>query len=990
MELEKQGLGFSLKTVLRGHTNEIYQLDWATNPQLLASPSSDGTIRIWNPLEGRIQTVLADQMQIVYSASWSPDSKRLVSVSNDGLLRIWNVASGTVQQRIETNEKSLTYAVWSPLGDRIATAPHHHSVWLWDAESGEVRLKLTEHTDAVSSLAWSPDSRILASGGHDTAIVLWDTVSGKCLRKLEGHQGRIYTLAFSPDGKTLVSGSEDKTIRVWEIETSKQRFLIEAHTRAVHGVAYSPDGTLLASKSADNTTRLWRTDTWETFAFLETTRNTPSSHLGGITFHPTQSMLALPCEEDTVVQIWELDTKSLLSKPTVTPAVRYTNAKVVLVGDTGVGKSALTLVLTGNRYQETESTHSRQVHVLDSQTIRVSSNVEEIHEVLLWDLAGQPGYRLIHQLHLHEVTVALVVFDARNEVDPFSGVLHWVRALRQAQQFNRNGKSQPMKIYLVAARVDRGGIGITQGRIKQMMDTFKLDGYFETSAREGFRIDDVRKAVLKAIDWDALPKVSSSHLFKAIKEYLDSESDAGHQLSGVDDLYFGFLRTIGAPEASDEVRAQFDTCIGLLESKGLIKRLSFGDMVLLKPEMLDSYASALVNAARNEPDGMGVISEEDARSGNFAVPQGERLKNRERENILLIATIETLLRHEIALRTPAAEGTYLVFPSQITRDMTNPPELDGPSVVFQFEGPIANIYAMLVVRLSRSGFFKLKETWRNVATFAPLIGGTCGISLENLGEGQAKLSVFFDRTTTEYSRIQFEEFINTHLYKHALPDTLKREVMLVCPECGYHVPQDVLHKRKARKDESMPCPICTTLLIFPDVKKLSVTQTLDVVSGMDKNANTYRDLATASAIVNGKTELGEFDVFMCHNNQNKAEVIRIATKLKEKGIRPWLDEWELRPGLPWQRLLEQQIENIKSVAIFVGKNGIGPWQDLELGAFIREFIKRSMPVIPVILPDCQQPPALPIFLTSMTWVDFRKESPDPFEHLIWGITGKRE
>ncbi|KAB2853611.1 MAG: toll/interleukin-1 receptor domain-containing protein, partial [Anaerolineae bacterium] len=159
---------------------------------------------------------------------------------------------------------------------------------------------------------------------------------------------------------------------------------------------------------------------------------------------------------------------------------------------------------------------------------------------------------------------------------------------------------------------------------------------------------------------------------------------------------------------------------------------------------------------------------------------------------------------------------------------------------------------------------------------------------------------------------------------------------------------------------------------------------------MDKNANTYRDLATASAIVNGKTELGEFDVFMCHNNQNKAEVIRIATKLKEKGIRPWLDEWELRPGLSWQRLLEQQIENIKSVAIFVGKNGIGPWQDLELGAFIREFIKRSMPVIPVILPDCQQPPALPIFLTSMTWVDFRKESPDPFEHLTWGITGKRE
>jgi hypothetical protein len=26
----------------------------------------------------------------------------------------------------------------------------------------------------------------------------------------------------------------------------------------------------------------------------------------------------------------------------------------------------------------------------------------------------------------------------------------------------------------------------------------------------------------------------------------------------------------------------------------------------------------------------------------------------------------------------------------------------------------------------------------------------------------------------------------------------------------------------------------------------------------------------------------------------------------------------------------------------------------------------------------------------MTWVDFRKDDPDPMEQLVWGITGKRE
>ena len=133
----------------------------------------------------------------------------------------------------------------------------------------------------------------------------------------------------------------------------------------------------------------------------------------------------------------------------------------------------------------------------------------------------------------------------------------------------------------------------------------------------------------------------------------------------------------------------------------------------------------------------------------------------------------------------------------------------------------------------------------------------------------------------------------------------------------------------------------------------------------------------------------DFDVFLCHNSNDKPLVKDIGNKLKEKGISPWLDEWELRPGLPWQRILEEQIEKIRSVAIFVGKNNIGPWQNMEIEAFLREFVKRKCPVIPVILPGCQSPPELPVFLRGMTWVDFRKNEPDPMEQLVWGITGKR-
>ena len=80
---------------------------------------------------------------------------------------------------------------------------------------------------------------------------------------------------------------------------------------------------------------------------------------------------------------------------------------------------------------------------------------------------------------------------------------------------------------------------------------------------------------------------------------------------------------------------------------------------------------------------------------------------------------------------------------------------------------------------------------------------------------------------------------------------------------------------------------------------------------------------------------------------------------------------------------------IKTVAVFIGKRNTGPWQDAELDAFLREFVKRKCPVIPVLLLDCGQQPALPVFLQSMTWVDFRQPDPDPMRQLIWGITGLR-
>ncbi len=152
--------------------------------------------------------------------------------------------------------------------------------------------------------------------------------------------------------------------------------------------------------------------------------------------------------------------------------------------------------------------------------------------------------------------------------------------------------------------------------------------------------------------------------------------------------------------------------------------------------------------------------------------------------------------------------------------------------------------------------------------------------------------------------------------------------------------------------------------------------------------STPSPIAIENHFLGGSTSpQSTFDVFLCYNSQDKPEVREIALKLKEQGLTPWLDEWELRPGFSWQELLEEQIEQIKSAAVFVGSSGLGPWQQREMRAFLDEFVNRSCPVIPVLLKDAPQKPQLPIFLKAVTWVDFRHSESNPMGRLMWGITG---
>src|SRR5262249_17354346 len=148
---------------------------------------------------------------------------------------------------------------------------------------------------------------------------------------------------------------------------------------------------------------------------------------------------------DDTVRAWDIPER-ILARATTSRKRGYVNAKVVLLGDSGVGKTGLALRLWHDRWEKTESSHGMEIQRLKLPHPDGDGDVER--EVWLWDLAGQPDYRLTHQLFMEQTSLALLVFDPQ-DVRVFDTVGYWQNALRKV------ARADKVAGILVAARCDR-------------------------------------------------------------------------------------------------------------------------------------------------------------------------------------------------------------------------------------------------------------------------------------------------------------------------------------------------------------------------------------------------------------------------------------------------------------------------------------------------------------------------------------------------------
>jgi small GTP-binding protein len=763
---------------------------------------------------------------------------------------------------------------------------------IWDCAKGISVRELGNQQHVVNSLSWSPE--LLASVAKDNSILLWNLGQAQPAAVLSGHSSFVFAVAWSPDGQHLASAGTGNEIRIWTAAGTLLKVL-EGHTNTVSCLSFSFDGRALASVSYDDTVRLWRCDTWEIVAMLSAL-HAGDSNWQKVAFHPSLPILATLDKKDRVVHLWELDLEALLAAPPAISSLHHVTAKVVLVGNSGVGKTGLGWRLSHHEFKEHASTHGQQFWLMDELRTRRVDGTE--CEAVLWDLAGQQDYRLIHGLFLDDAELALVLFDAADREEPLAGVEFWLKTLA-------NRRQPPCPVILVGARLDRGAPNLTEEEIAAYCSAHAIDGgHVLTSAMTAEGVEELLARMKSWIPWHEMPATVTTSTFRRIKEYvLSLKESPGKTVLRDRSALRADLRAIDRDwQFSDD---EMMTALGHLAKYGYVRVLrtaSGAETILLQPELLNNLAASFVLEARRNPKGLGALDEDGMRSGGYQFPELASLAQEERD-VLLDATMLLFVEHNLCFREGHGRTTFLIFPELINRKR---PQLGADEdmvedVSYSVEGAVENVYAALVVLLGYTSVFTRTDQWQNQAQYELGQGDVCGFRQIAERGGELELVLYYGPKTGQPTRLLFQGLFEKFLTSRRVSVT--RYPPLTCPKCAYRQERAEVVRRTVERLGFLFCSNCG--------KKIRLAKTGEAVGALpDERQVVELQQATAFARTRFEAALLQLRSFIATQGQPAAPPScfvsyawgspeqeswverQLATDLRNAGVEVILDRWD--------------------------------------------------------------------------------------------------
>ncbi|CAD0014618.1 unnamed protein product, partial [Aureobasidium pullulans] len=233
---------------LEGHCSSTGVVCFSTDGKLLASKSSDGSIRLWDTSTGAPHSSLEAHSRLAQPIAFSPDNKTLISASQDSTIEAWDVATGTSFRTFAGHSGPITALVFFGGGKILASASHDKTIRIWNTATGTVVTVLEGHTDFVESIAISSDGKLVASGSEDATIRLWEVATGELRCTLRGHYTSVRAIAFLHDNTVVTSASLDGAVNFWNVSTGAciNAFTLEGEHMQYSRLVFSPDCKLLA------------------------------------------------------------------------------------------------------------------------------------------------------------------------------------------------------------------------------------------------------------------------------------------------------------------------------------------------------------------------------------------------------------------------------------------------------------------------------------------------------------------------------------------------------------------------------------------------------------------------------------------------------------------------------------------------------------------------------------------------------------------------
>jgi len=251
-------LGTAQQAVLRGHNVAVNAVACSPDGSLLASASTDKSIRLWNSHTGEQIAVMTGHERSVMTVAFSNDGRRIASGSDDQTVRIWDVGTGNSLLVLRGHEQPVTGVFFRSDSNTLITSSEDKTVRFWNTDTGKEIAALV-HENQVLCVALAPDKeRFASSDGAD--VYFWETATGNPLGSLRVADTTAFCMAFSPDGLLLVVGNSDE-VEVIDIATGTVRWTSPRHDGFLLCVAFTLDGQTVLSGGSDKRVRLWDAQT---------------------------------------------------------------------------------------------------------------------------------------------------------------------------------------------------------------------------------------------------------------------------------------------------------------------------------------------------------------------------------------------------------------------------------------------------------------------------------------------------------------------------------------------------------------------------------------------------------------------------------------------------------------------------------------------------------------------------------------------------------